>query len=82
MPLALFGAKGYGAVLGVIATPILLVNAFSPTIFALLVDQFGWQISLYALFGCSIGTWIAIELMSRWYGGAQARTRNRLATGA
>ena len=53
VPLALFGAEGYGAVLGVIATPILLVNAFSPAIFALLVDQFGWHISLYALFGCA-----------------------------
>ena len=30
VPLALFGASGYGAVLGLIATPILLVNAFSP----------------------------------------------------
>ena len=82
VPLALFGAKGYGAVLGLIATPILLVNAFSPTIFAFLVDQFGWQISLYALFGCSMVTWIAIELMSRWYEGAQVRARSRLATGA
>ena len=35
--------------LGLIATPILLVNAFSPAIFALMVDRFGWQISLYAL---------------------------------
>ncbi len=34
VPLALFGAKGYGAVLGVIATPILVVNAASPTVFA------------------------------------------------
>lgn len=75
VPLALFGTKGYGAVLGVIATPILLVNAFSPALFALLVDLFGWQIALYALFGCSILTWIAIELMSRWYEGAQARNR-------
>jgi MFS family permease len=75
VPLALFGATGYGAVLGLIATPILLVNAFSPALFALLVEQFGWQVSLYALFGCSIATWIAIEKMSRWYGGAQARRR-------
>ena len=51
VPLALFGVKGYGAVLGVIATPILIVNAFSPAVFALMVDRFGWQISLYALFG-------------------------------
>jgi hypothetical protein len=71
VPLALFGATGYGAVLGLIATPILLVNAFSPAIFALAVDQFGRQISLYALLGCSIVTWVAIELMSRWYEGAQ-----------
>src|SRR5262245_45146314 len=79
LPLALFGTKGYGAVLGMIATPFLLVNAFSPAVFALLVDHFGWQISLYAMLGCSIATWVAIELMSRWYVGAQSRGRNRLA---
>lgn len=82
VPLVLFGAKGYGEVLGLIATPILLVNAFSPAIFALLVDQFGWQTSLYALLGCSLATWAAIELMSRWYEGALARTRDRLTTHA
>jgi len=78
VPLALFGASGYGAVLGLIATPILLVNAFSPAIFALLVDQFGWQISIYALLGFSIATWIAIELMSGWYNRAQVRGRSGL----
>jgi MFS family permease len=71
VPLALFGAEGYGAVLGVIATPILLVNAFSPTVFALIVDQIGWQNGLYVLLGSSILTWLAIELMSRWYEGAR-----------
>jgi MFS family permease len=79
VPLALFGTKGYGAVLGLIATPILLVNAFSPAVFALLVDRFGWQVSLYAMFGCSMATWVAIEFMSRWYQGAQARSRGHLA---
>ena len=73
VPLALFGTQGYGTVLGLIATPILLVNALSPTAFALLVDWFGWQISLYALFGCSLVTWMAIELMSRWYEGISSR---------
>ena len=82
VPLALFGAEGYGAVLGLIATPILLVNAFSPTLFALLVDQFGWPRSLYALFGCAIATWMAMEFMSRWYDGAQARARDDLASEA
>ena len=43
VPLALFGAQGYGAVLGLIATPILLVNAFSPALFALAVDRLGHQ---------------------------------------
>ncbi len=71
VPLALFGTQGYGAVLGLIATPILLVNAFSPAVFALIVDQVGWQNALYALLACSILTWIAIELMSRWYEGAR-----------
>jgi MFS family permease len=67
VPLALFGTKGYGEILGVIATPVLLVNAFAPTVFALLVDHFGWQASLYVLFGCAIATWVAIETMARWY---------------
>lgn len=67
VPLALFGTKGYGEVLGVIATPVLLVNAFAPTIFALLVDHFGWHASLYVLLGCAMTTWLAIEMMSRWY---------------
>jgi MFS family permease len=79
VPLALFGTEGYGAVLGLIATPILLVNAFSPAVFALMADRFGWEASLYALMGCSIVTWVAIELMSRWYEGAQPRERGRLA---
>jgi MFS family permease len=67
VPLALFGAKGYGAVLGVIATPVLVVNAASPTIFAWIVDRWGWgtgRVSL--LVGCS-AAWLAMELMSRWY---------------
>jgi len=67
VPLALFGANGYGAVLGVIATPVLIVGAASPTVFAWIVDRWGWgagRVSL--LVGCSAG-WLAMELMSRWY---------------
>lgn len=74
VPLALFGAQGYGAVLGLIATPILLVNAFSPALFALIVDLIGWQTSIYALLASSILTWLAIELMSRWYERARTKT--------
>ncbi|MCW5737438.1 MAG: MFS transporter [Enhydrobacter sp.] len=75
LPLALFGTKGYGAVLGLIATPILFVNAFSPALFALIVDWIGWHSAIYALLASSIVTWIAIELMSRWYEGTRTRAR-------
>ena len=67
VPLALFGVKGYGAVLGVIATPVLVVSAASPTVFAWIVDYWGWgpaRVSL--LVGCSAAC-VAMELMSRWY---------------
>jgi hypothetical protein len=57
--------QGNGVVLGLIAMPVLLINASSPTIVALIVDQVGWPNEVYPLLSSSIGTWIAIELMSR-----------------
>jgi MFS family permease len=67
VPLALFGAKGYGAVLGVIATPVLVVGAVSPTVFAWIVDRWGWGAGRVALLiGCSAAC-LAMEVMSRWY---------------
>ena len=73
VPLALFGTEGYGTVLGLIATPILLVNAFSPSLFALIVDVVGWQSALWVLLAGSLVTWATMELMNRWYEGAKAR---------
>jgi MFS family permease len=67
VPLALFGAKGYGAVLGVIATPVLVVNAASPTVFAWIVDRWGWQTARVSLLASCSAAWLAMELMSRWY---------------
>jgi MFS family permease len=72
VPLALFGATGYGAVLGLLATPILVVNAISPTIFAMIVDGWGWRAGQVTLIVVSTASLIAIELMSRWY--EKART--------
>ena len=67
VPLALFGARGYGAVLGVIATPVLVVNAAAPAAFAWIIDHWGWGTGRVALLvGCS-AAWIAMEVMSRWY---------------
>jgi hypothetical protein len=67
VPLALFGAKGYGAVLGVIATPVLVVNAASPTVFAWIVDRWGWGTARGALLASCCAAWLAMELMARWY---------------
>jgi MFS family permease len=67
VPLALFGTAGYGAVLGLIATPILIVNAASPTLFALIVDRWGWQAAQGVLVAAAATSWLAMELMSRWY---------------
>ena len=67
VPLALFGSKGYGAVLGGIATPVLIVNAASPSAFAWITDQWGWETGRIALLVGAIAAWLAMELMSSWY---------------
>lgn len=78
VPLALFGAKGYGAVLGAIATPVLVVNAGSPTLFAWIVDRWGWGTARLSLLVSCSAAWLAMELMSRWY----ERRRAAVADGA
>jgi len=67
VPLALFGREGYGLVLGVLATPVIVVNAASPMLFAMVVDAGGWRVALWVLLGCATGSWIAMEVMARWY---------------
>jgi len=87
VPLVLFGAKGYGTVLGVIATPILVINAGSPAVFAWIVDRWGWRPARVSLLVGSTAAWIAMELMSRWYerrraAAAHPTTQGALASGA
>lgn len=67
LPLALFGTKGYGAVLGIIATPSAIVAAASPTVFSLVVERWGWKVAELSLIACAAASCAAIELMSRWY---------------
>ena len=67
VPLALFGQAGYGAVLGLLATPVLLVNAASPTLFALIVERWGWFTGQAVLVAASAASCAAMEVMSRWY---------------
>lgn len=74
VPLAMFGTIGYGAVLGLIATPILIVNAVAQTVFAVLIDRWGWQTAEIVLLACGASACLAMELMSRWYGASQRRS--------
>lgn len=67
VPLALFGPTGYGTVLGVIATPVLVMGALSPTIFAWIVDRWGWGAGRVSLLLGASAAWLAMEVMSRWY---------------
>jgi hypothetical protein len=67
VPLALFGAKGYGSVLGLIATPVLIVSAGSPTLFALVIDRWGWDVARLVLLGGALAAWASIEAMNSWY---------------
>jgi hypothetical protein len=77
VPLALFGAKGYGAVLGLIATPVLVVNAASPTVFAWIVERWGWGTGRVSLLVSCSAAWVAMELMSRWYERQRAAVADR-----
>ena len=67
VPLVMFGAKGYGAVLGVIAMPVLVVNAASPTVFAWITDRWGWGTARVSLLVGATAAWLSMELMSSWY---------------
>ncbi|MBM3344718.1 MAG: MFS transporter [Betaproteobacteria bacterium] len=67
VPLALFGKEGYGAVLGLVATPIVIINAVSPTVFALTVDRWGWRAAEMSLLSVAVVSCVAMEMMSRWY---------------
>jgi MFS family permease len=77
VPLALFGAKGYGAVTGLIATPILFVSACAPTIFAWIVDRWGWSIAHLAVLGTAATSFVCMEAMALWH----RRHLARLASG-
>jgi MFS family permease len=75
VPLALFGTSGYGSVLGMLATPVLIVNAVSPTIFAMIVDRWGWNVAQVVLIAVSAGSFLAIEWMARWYNARRREAR-------
>jgi hypothetical protein len=67
VPLALFGSQGYGTVLGILATPYLLLNAVAPAVFAVLLDLWGYGVAEAVVLGVGAVSAIAMEIMSSWY---------------
>jgi len=67
VPLALFGPKGYGEVLGILATPYLLLAAVAPAAFALVVEAYGYGVAEAILLGAGLFSFLGMELMARWY---------------
>jgi predicted MFS family arabinose efflux permease len=54
LPLALFGAEGYAALMGRLAMPSLMAQAASPSLGAVLIDRFGSQATLSVLFAATV----------------------------
>lgn len=54
LPLALYGATGYAALMGRLAMPSLVAQSLSPSLGAFLLDQFGATATLVALTGLAI----------------------------
>ena len=67
VPLALFGAKGYGEVLGILATPYLLLAAVAPAAFAVVVERYGYNAGEAILFVAGLLSFLGMEVMARWY---------------
>lgn len=64
LPLALFGPEGYGALLGMLATPQLLMNAAAPLAYAALVDAGGPYAGLSALVVASLISLACMETLA------------------
>ena len=67
VPLALFGPVGYGEVLGVLATPYLLLAAVAPAVFALVVERYGYGAGEAILLGAGLLSLASMEVMALWY---------------
>jgi predicted MFS family arabinose efflux permease len=67
VPLALFGSKGYGEVLGILATPYLLLAAVAPGAFALVVEYYGYGAAEAILLGAGIFSFLGMEIMALWH---------------
>jgi MFS family permease len=67
VPLALFGPQGYGTVLGILATPYLVMNALAPVLLALVIDAAGYRVAEAVLIVAGLLAAAAIEVMAAWH---------------
>jgi MFS family permease len=67
VPLALFGARGYGEVLGILATPYLLLAALAPAAFALIVEAYGYGAAQAIMLLAGVFAVMGMEVMAFWY---------------
>jgi MFS family permease len=67
VPLALFGPEGYGTVLGILATPYLVLAALAPAAFALVVERWGYGAGEAILLGAGAVSVLGMEILTRWY---------------
>ncbi|MEL6372552.1 MAG: MFS transporter [Pseudomonadota bacterium] len=66
VPLKLFGPRGYGEVLGILATPYWLMNALAPATFAFVVDGLGATAGVLLLLVAAIVAMLAMECLTFW----------------
>jgi predicted MFS family arabinose efflux permease len=76
VPLVLFGPVGYGAVLGLLATPYLLMNASAPVLLAALIERTNFEVGEAVLFGAGLVALAAMEIMAAWYRRLQSLRKN------
>ncbi len=64
LPVALFGPKGYGEVLGRLAAPTLFLGAIAPVLFGLIIERFGEVAATATLWVVgTIATWMSARLV-------------------
>jgi MFS family permease len=69
VPLALFGTKGYGEILGLLATPYLLLNATAPVIIAIVVERWGYPVAQTAMLVAGLLASVTLAILTRWHRG-------------
>jgi predicted MFS family arabinose efflux permease len=67
VPLALFGPRGYGEVLGILATPYLLLAALAPALFAVVVERHGYATGEAIMFAAGLCSLLGMEVLAFWY---------------